>query len=208
MHVFGNYFMTIIETGGLFAPILFISFHLLRPLFFLPVVFICVSGGILFGTVAGTVYSLIGITLSSVVFYGIIRWMPKTFNRLTNMQQKLIGKHSDFTTTQIAVLRLVPFIHFHLLSLCLIQITAGFKEYTKSSLLSNIPLALVYTSVGQWISSLSPFYVAICVIALLPLIYLLRRKEIVIKWRDFFHEGAEPSPRRPAKKVRLHPARQ
>ncbi|GGB27797.1 TVP38/TMEM64 family protein [Virgibacillus dakarensis] len=186
MELFGNYLMTIIETGGLFAPILFISFHLLRPLFFLPVVFICVSGGILFGTVAGTLYSLIGITLSSVLFYGIIRWMPKTYNRLVSMKQKIIGKQTDFTTSQIAVLRLVPFIHFHLLSLCLIQITAGFKDYAKSSLFSNIPLAFVYTSIGQWIASLSPIYISMFLIALLPLIYLLRRKEIIIKWHDFF----------------------
>ncbi|PMU47328.1 alkaline phosphatase, partial [Pseudomonas sp. GP01-A3] len=82
-----------------------------------------------------------------------------------------------FTTSQIAVLRLVPFIHFHLLSLCLIQISEGFKDYAKSSLLSNIPLAFVYTSIGQWISSLSPLYLFFCLIALLPLIYLLRRKE-------------------------------
>lgn len=186
MELFGNYLMTIIETGGLFAPVLFISFHLLRPLFFIPVVFICVSGGVLFGTVAGTAYSLIGITLSSVAFYGIIHWMPKTYDKFICMKQKVIGKHTDFTTPQIAVLRLVPFIHFHLLSLCLIQITAGFKDYAKSSLLSNIPLAFVYTSVGQWISNLSPLYIYMVLFALLPLIYLLRKKEIVIKWQDFF----------------------
>ncbi|WP_188453450.1 TVP38/TMEM64 family protein [Virgibacillus oceani] len=191
MELFGNYLMTIIETGGLFAPILFISFHLLRPLFFLPVVFICISGGILFGAVAGTVYSIIGITLSSIIFYGIIRFMPKTFNKLVNMKQKIIGKHSQFTTSQIAVLRLVPFIHFHLLSLCLIQISEGFKDYTKSSFLSNIPLAFVYTSIGKWISNLSPLYIFVFLIALLPLIYLLRRKEIIIKWQDFFHVGAQ-----------------
>lgn len=186
MELFGNYIMAFIETGGLFAPILFISCHLLRPLFFLPVVFICISGGILFGAVAGTLYSVIGITLSSVIFYGVIRWMPKTFKKLVTVKQKVIGKDSEFTTSQIALLRLIPFIHFHLLSLCLIEISANFKDYTKSSLLSNIPLAFVYTSVGKWISSLSPIYILVFLAALLPLIYILRRKEIIIKWNDFF----------------------
>ncbi|WP_164668415.1 TVP38/TMEM64 family protein [Virgibacillus doumboii] len=186
MELFGNYLMAFIETGGLFAPILFISCHLLRPLFFLPVVFICISGGVLFGAVAGTLYSVIGITLSSVMFYGVIRWMPKTFSRLVNMKQKIMGRDSEFTTSQITLLRLVPFIHFHLLSLCLIEISAGFKEYARSSLLSNIPLAFVYTSVGKWISSLSPLYILVFLLALLPFIYVLRRKEIIIKWNDFF----------------------
>ncbi|ASK63006.1 alkaline phosphatase [Virgibacillus phasianinus] len=186
MELFGSYLMAVIETGGIFAPLLFISFHLLRPLFFLPVVFICISGGILFGAVAGTVYSIIGITLSSIGFYGFIRWMPKTFERLVHLKGKLIGKHSELSPSQIALLRLVPFIHFHLLSLCLIEVTEGFKDYTKSSLITNIPLAIVYTSIGRWISNLSPFYVIVFLLALLPLIYILRRKEVIIKWNEFF----------------------
>ncbi|OZU89763.1 alkaline phosphatase [Virgibacillus indicus] len=186
MDQLGTYIMAFIETGGLFAPILFISFHLLRPLFFLPVVFICISGGILFGPVAGTLYSLIGITLSSVIFYFIIKWMPGTFEKLVRVKQKMIGKHSELTTPQITLLRLIPFIHFHLLSLCLIEISTNFRDYTKSSLLSNIPLAFVYTSIGGWISNLTPLYIFAFLITLLPLIYVLRRKEIIIKWRDFF----------------------
>ncbi|TFJ93929.1 TVP38/TMEM64 family protein [Lentibacillus salicampi] len=186
MEQFGNYIMVFIETGGLFAPILFISFHLLRPLFFLPVVFICISGGVLFGTAAGTLYSVIGITLSSLIFYAVIRWMPKTFAKLVHLRQKLMGQHSDMTTSQIALLRLVPFIHFHLLSVCLIEISSNFRDYTKSSILTNIPLAFVYTSVGKWISSLSSIHILIFLLALLPLIYILRRKEMIIKWQDFF----------------------
>ncbi|SET44154.1 Uncharacterized membrane protein YdjX, TVP38/TMEM64 family, SNARE-associated domain [Oceanobacillus limi] len=186
MEGYSTYILAIIETGGLLAPLLFISFHLLRPLFFLPVVFICITGGIMFGAVAGTLYSIIGITLSSVIFYGIIRWMPKTFQRLVNLKKKIIGKHGELTTSQITVLRLIPFIHFHLLSLCLIEISTSFRDYTKASLISNIPLAFVYTSIGQWIATLSPIYISAFLLALLPLLYALRRKEVIIKWQDFF----------------------
>ncbi|TMN21128.1 TVP38/TMEM64 family protein [Lentibacillus cibarius] len=190
MELLGNYILAFIETGGLFAPVLFISFHLLRPLFFLPVVFLCISGGILFGTAAGTLYSVIGITLSSVMFYGLINWMPKTFTKLVRLKQRLLGKKSELTTSQIAILRLVPFIHFHLLSLCLIEISTDFRDYTKTSLLTNIPLAVIYTSVGQWVSRLSPLHILLFLLALLPLIYLLRRKEMIIKWDDFFQFSA------------------
>jgi uncharacterized membrane protein YdjX (TVP38/TMEM64 family) len=191
MELFGNYIMAIVQTGGLFAPLLFISVHLLRPLFFLPVVFICVSGGIIFGVFYGTVFSIIGITLSSMIFYIVIQWMPKTSKRLMKMKKKLIGKHTELTTTQISLLRLVPFIHFHLLSICLIEITSNFSDYTKSSLLTSIPLALLYTSVGGWLSSLSPLHILLSLSALLLLIYALRRKEIVIKWEDFFQTSTQ-----------------
>ncbi|WP_026906413.1 TVP38/TMEM64 family protein [Paucisalibacillus globulus] len=191
MELFGNYIMAIVQTGGLFAPLLFISVHLLRPLFFLPVVFICVSGGIIFGVFYGTVFSVIGITLSSMIFYIVIQWMPKTSKRLMKMKKKLIGKHTELTTTQISLLRLVPFIHFHLLSICLIEITSNFSDYTKSSLLTSIPLALLYTSVGGWLSSLSPLHILLSLSALLLLIYTLRRKEIAIKWEDFFQTSTQ-----------------
>lgn len=186
MEFFGNYLLTFIEMGGLFSPLLFIFFHLMRPILFLPVVFICISGGILFGPVAGTIYSIIGITLSSVLFYTMIGSMPKSLHRLIHVKQKLLGKHSELTTSQVTLLRLVPFIHFHLLSLCLIEGSSSFKEYAKSSLLSNIPLAIIYTSIGGWISNLTPLYIFVFLIALLPCIYILRRKEIIIKWQDFF----------------------
>ncbi|WP_249870910.1 TVP38/TMEM64 family protein [Oceanobacillus saliphilus] len=186
MEFIGNYLMTFIQMGGVFSPLLFIFFHLLRPLLFLPVVFICITGGILFGPVAGTIYSIIGITLSSILFYMMIGWMPRSLNRLIHVKQKLMGKHSELTTSQVTLLRLVPFIHFHLLSLCLIEISSGFKAYAKSSLLSNIPLAIVYTSIGGWLSNLSSYYLFAFLMVLLPFIYILRRKEIIIKWQDFF----------------------
>ncbi|WP_186578423.1 TVP38/TMEM64 family protein [Aquibacillus kalidii] len=186
MEYMSTYMMAIIETGGLFAPLLFIGMHLVRPLFFLPVVFICITGGAIFGAVAGTLYSVIGITLSSFLFFRMTKWMPKTTEKLVKMKHKLIGKNAELTTSQVALLRLVPFIHFHLLSLCLLEVSADFKTYMRSSFLANIPLAVVYTTIGNWISSFSPVVAGVLLLALLPIIYLLRRKEISMKWEDFF----------------------
>lgn len=186
MEALGANLLIFVELGGLFAPLLFIGFHLLRPLLFIPVVFICISGGVLFGPVAGSFYSLIGITLSSIIFYGIYTKMPATMERILRLKQRLIGENKEFTRSQIILLRLVPFIHFHLLSLCLIEISSSFREYTKASFLSNIPLAFVYTSIGGTISNLSPYTITGLMILLLLFLYLLRRKEIIIKWQDFF----------------------
>lgn len=189
MDLFGEYIVPLIHMGGLFGPILFISFHLFRPFLFIPVAIICVSGGVLFGPLAGTIYSVVGITLSSVFFYVIVGKVPKSFRRLIGLKQKIFGKQVQMTTSQVAVLRLVPFIHFHLLSICLIEITRGFKEYTKSAFLSNIPLAFVYTTFGNWVSSLSVIQIALFFAALVLVMYLLRKKESHIKWEDFFQVG-------------------
>lgn len=186
MEAIGADLLNYVEFGGLFAPLLFICFHLLRPLFFIPVVFICISGGIFFGPIAGSFYSLIGITISSILFYWIYLKMPNGLNRILRLKKRFFGEHRELTKAQIVLLRLVPFIHFHLLSLCLIEISSSFKEYTKASLLTNIPLAFVYTSIGGTIANLSPYTISVLMALLLVFLYLLRRKEIIIKWEDFF----------------------
>ncbi|QGS68995.1 TVP38/TMEM64 family protein [Oceanobacillus sp. 143] len=185
MELFGNYIMAVIETGGYFAPFLFIMIHLLRPLLFLPVVFICISGGILFGPVSGSIYSFIGMTLSCLIFYRLAQWNPKSFEKLIILKQRLLGKYTQLTVSQVTLLRLIPFIHFHLLSLCLIEISENSKAYTKSSILSNIPLAVIYTCIGGWLSNLTPLSIFIFLTVLLLLIYILRRKELIIKWHEF-----------------------
>ncbi|WP_112181575.1 MULTISPECIES: TVP38/TMEM64 family protein [Paraliobacillus] len=187
MEYISVYVMTVVQTGGVFAPLLFITLHLLRPLLFLPVVFLCITGGILFGVIPGIIYSVIGITLSSFVFYKMTKRMPATLDRFIRMKHKLIGDHPNFTTGQIAILRLIPFIHFHLLSLCILEISSHLKDYMRTSFVSNVPLAVVYTSIGRSITNFSPLVAGSIILCILPFLYILRRKEIRIGWQDFFN---------------------
>lgn len=189
MELISHYLLSFVHTAGWLSPLFFISLHLVRPLLFLPVIFLCISGGILFGVVAGTVYSIIGITLSNIIFYLVIRWMPKTSKKLIQLKQKLIGQHAHISIPQITLLRLIPFIHFHLLSFCLFEISLNFKEYTKASLLTSIPFAMIYTTMGQWLSSISPLYIVMFTLTFIPLIYVMRKKEYSIKWEEFFQFG-------------------
>lgn len=190
MELVGSYVMAIVETSGLFAPLLFIVCHLVRPLLFLPVIAICMAGGIFFGTIAGTLYSVVGITLSSMVFYLIIRSMPKTFNHFLHAKQKFLGDHTTFSSTQITLLRLIPFIHFQLLSFCLFEISPNFKEYMKSSFFTSIPATVMYTSIGQTISRLPSTYMVLAIFLFIILIYVFRKREISIKWHEFFSNEA------------------
>jgi uncharacterized membrane protein YdjX (TVP38/TMEM64 family) len=184
-------FIEVLKFSGIFAPLLFILLQAFRQFFFLPVGLICLTGGILFGAVAGAFYSVIGITLSSVLFYWGMKSMPKLMKKVKKLQKKWIGKRMPFSVGQIAILKMIPFMHFHLLSLCLIEISSNFKEYTKASIISNVPIAIFYSSFGSVLLSLSLVTSAAIIIALSVLFYLLRRKEWVIKWSEFFEEEKE-----------------
>src|SRR6476620_11095210 len=74
--------VSIIQSGTIFAPVIFILFHVARQVLFIPVAVVCMTGGLLFGPLSGTIYSIIGLTLSSLVFYGVSRKVPKLTARL------------------------------------------------------------------------------------------------------------------------------
>jgi len=176
----------LIEAGGVFAPLAFILFHLLRSFLFIPVPVVLISGGVLFGTLWGTVYSVIGLMGVSLLFYVFIDRMAKTQDRLVKIKVRWFGEYRNLTVGQIAILRLIPFVHYHLLSFCLKQKTPLFKNYLKASLLTNLPIAIFYTSFGEYISYFTPSIIILFLLVLTALVYLLREKHNTIKWREFF----------------------
>ncbi|MDQ0975594.1 putative membrane protein YdjX (TVP38/TMEM64 family) [Neobacillus niacini] len=183
--------LIMVEAGGIMAPLAFVVFHLLRSFLFIPVSVVVVAGGVLFGTLWGTIYSVIGLMGVSVFFYVFIDRMPRTQERIIKIKNRWFGEYRNLTVGQIAILRLIPFVHYHLLSFCLKQRKPKFKEYMRASLVTNIPIALFFTIFGEYISTFTPSVIGMILIGLTCLVYLLREKQNVIKWRDFFKRKTE-----------------
>jgi uncharacterized membrane protein YdjX (TVP38/TMEM64 family) len=179
------------EAGGILAPLAFIIFHLVRSFLFIPVSVVVIAGGILFGTLWGTVLTIIGLMGVSIFFYVFIDKMPKTHEKLVKVKKRWFGEYRNLTTGQIALLRLIPFVHYHLLNFCLMQRKPEFREYLKASFVTNVPIALVYTIFGEYISRFTPSIILIFLLTLTVLVYLLREKQNVIKWRVFFRENVK-----------------
>ena len=145
-----------IEVGGIWAPVVFIFFHIFRQFLFIPVSLVCMAGGMLFGSVFGTIFSLFGLILSSILFYFVIGKLPKTHEKLSRLRKKWFGEFRNVTVAQSAILRLIPFIHFHLLNFCLLEKNRSFNTYLKNSVLSNLPFAFFYSVFGQFIREFTP----------------------------------------------------
>ena len=84
-----------VEVGGIWAPIVFIFFHIFRQFLFIPVSLVCMAGGILFGSVFGTIFSLFGLILSSILFYFVIGKLPKTHEKLSRLRKKMVWRISS-----------------------------------------------------------------------------------------------------------------
>ncbi|QED48879.1 TVP38/TMEM64 family protein [Cytobacillus dafuensis] len=175
-----------VETAGILAPIAFILFHILRQFLFIPVPLVCLTGGILFGSIFGSIFSIIGLMLSSILFYFLISRMPKTHAKLTKLKKRWFGEYRNLSVGQVAVLRLIPFIHYHLLNFCLIERNRSFHVYLKNSWLTNFPLAIFYTVFGEFISRFTPSMILLILFSLGILVFILREKVTIIKWKEFF----------------------
>ncbi|KHD86964.1 TVP38/TMEM64 family protein [Bacillus ginsengihumi] len=188
----GDRFMMVlsfVEISPVLAPIMFILFHIIRQFLFIPVAIVCIAGGILFGSLLGMVYSMIGLTLVCSSFYFTIARMPKMKQKLLQIKNKFLGPYAKLTVGQIAILRLIPFIHFQLLNLCLLERKPNFRDYIKSSIITNIPLVFFYTVFGEFISKFSPSIMIMILLALSVLFFILREKVTVMKWKEFFPEN-------------------
>lgn len=181
-----NYVLSFLEFSGFFAPVAFILFHIVRQFLFIPAVIVCLAGGLLFGSVFGSLYSLIGLTTSSFLIYFLLKLFPSVHNRLHQIKLKWFGPYTNLTHGQIALLKLIPFMHYQLLSYCLLERNKNFQDYAVGSLYTNIPVVIFYTVFGQFFNSFTPTMAVIFLIALSVLIVVLREKFVVIKWKDFF----------------------
>ncbi|WP_245542510.1 TVP38/TMEM64 family protein [Siminovitchia fordii] len=178
--------LSIVQGSGILAPVMFILFHVVRQFMFIPVALVCMAGGMLFGSILGTVYSMAGLLLLSAFFYFIIRRIPGTLEKLMKIKYKWFGAHTKMTVGQIAVLRLIPFFHYQLLNLCLYERRPDFRGFMKGSVATNFPLAFFYTVFGEYITRFSPGIGIMIVLALFILFYMLREKIVTVNWHDFF----------------------
>lgn len=182
--------LSFMQAGGVLAPLLYILFHVLRQFLFIPVAIVCMAGGILFGSFLGTIYSMAGLLLLSALFYFCIGKLSKTHAKLMGIKYKWFGRYTKMTVGQIAVLRLIPFFHYQLLNICLLERRPDFRGFMKGAFASNLPLAFFYTVFGEFITRFTPGMAALIVVSLCVLFYMLREKIATVKWEEFFSHGS------------------
>ncbi|WP_019414385.1 TVP38/TMEM64 family protein [Paenisporosarcina sp. TG20] len=175
MDQFDQTLASFIEAAGWLAPVFFVLLHLFRPLLFIPVIVVCIAGGVLFGFLQGAVLSFIGLSLMSLVSYLLVNKFPKFQEKVSRLKEKVF-KDRTISVSQVMILRIMPFVHFHLLSLYLMEMSKTFKEYMYYSLLGLIMPAVLYTAFGEIITEL-PWYLTGLMFIILIIIYFYIAKQ-------------------------------
>lgn len=173
------------NTHLMIAPILFILLHGLRSILLIPVIVICIAGGLIFGVIPGIILSIIGLLFSSSLFFYFAEKIPFITKRLSKMKDKIINRDTPITTSQIMILRMFPFINYHLLSFLIYESSEDFRTYMISSFYTIIPMAVVYTSIGQTVTSFPPIVSLGLLVGLVGLLFVVRKKTDNITVEEF-----------------------
>jgi len=90
----------LVEGAGVWAPAAFIALVTFRLLILVPSQILLIAAGLLFGATAGAVYGAIGMTLSAVINFGVIRvagidavreYLPRRFDKALIVARSKVG---------------------------------------------------------------------------------------------------------------------
>lgn len=116
----------------------------------------------------------------------IMKQAPSATNKLSNLKNRLVGRYRDLTVAQVALLRLIPVIHYHLLSFCLYERHRSLKVFVKVSIIANIPFVIFYTLFGEYVGHFNAMTGALLISIILLFTFLLREKIAIYKMAGIF----------------------
>lgn len=136
---------------GVWAPLAYLVGYILRPLVLFPAVPFAILGGVLFGSIWGTIYVLLGTMCSSVCEFLLVRYFigektKKFLKEKTLMISQVVVKHGFLT---VFLVRLVPNVAFDLQNCGLAFAPVKFKHYFYGTLLGCFPACIFYASLGS-----------------------------------------------------------
>jgi len=139
-----------IENAGNAAPAVFILTYIISTILFLPGSLLTLLGGVLFGPIWGTFYSLTAATIGATISFLISRYLASNWvaNKAEGKIQQLIKGVESEGWRFVAFTRLIPLIPFNLLNYALGLTKISLSQYTIASFLFMLPGALAYTYIG------------------------------------------------------------
>lgn len=137
----------------LFAPIIYVLCFAILPIFLFPVPILAVVAGTAFGLFAGSLYTIIGAMINSVLMFYIARFLGfRTVSAFTqNSKSKILktlgepgGKFS-----LILILRLMPLVPYNALNYACGVMNVSLREYVVATFVGIVPATFIMVNLGE-----------------------------------------------------------
>ncbi len=135
---------------GIIAPLLFIGIYAISTVLLLPGSVMTLAGGILFGPIWGTFYSLTGAAIGATIAFIIARYLASDWvsRKASGWLKQLIAGVETEGWRFVAFVRLMPLFPFNLLNYALGLTRIRLFHYVVTSYICMLPGAIAYTYIG------------------------------------------------------------
>ncbi len=176
---------------GSLAPLAYIAVWVVLPIFFFPVPVLALAGGLSFGLLEGSLYTIIGAMINSSVMYYIAKTLSKDTVR-NYLKQKMPKSWWDkFMTSDsrnsfliVFICRLIPAMPYNVINYASGLAEIGFIQYTTATFIGILPGTVIFLNVGDKILDVkSPeFVISIVLVILLTVGSIVLGKKISKKF--------------------------
>ncbi|KGO14422.1 membrane protein [Clostridium botulinum] len=171
-----------INSYGAIAPIIYIILFTLVPLTLFPDSILAIAGGMAFGMVEGSIYTIIGVICGASLSFYIARLLGRT------VVEKLIrGKGKWFEDgvekngfLVVFILRLIPLVPFDIISYGAGLSKIKFKDFILATMVGIIPGILVFINLGDKVLNIKSkqFVISVVLLVLLCLVSFIMKKRL------------------------------
>jgi uncharacterized membrane protein YdjX (TVP38/TMEM64 family) len=155
---------------GAWGPIGFMLLYAFGPSLLVPGAVMTLAAGLAFGTLWGSVYSIIGADLGALIAFGAGRFLGKGFvNRLLSGRfGHVLDKIARNGFQIILYLRVFPIIPYNALNLLAGASPISFRDYFWASMIGMVPGTILFAFLGNelWHPTSPRFMLALALIAL------------------------------------------
>ena len=137
----------------LFAPMIYVLCFAILPIFLFPVPILAVVAGAAFGLFAGSLYTIIGAMINSVLMFYIARFLG--FRAVSDFTQnskskilKTLGEHGG-KFSLILILRLMPLVPYNALNYACGVMNVSLREYVMATFVGIVPATFIMVNLGE-----------------------------------------------------------
>ncbi len=163
---------------GAMSVVAYELLHALRPFTFLPATPFTMAGGYIYGHAPGLLFAMIGTTLSSILTFGLSRYLFRDYlrKRLSTHYAGFDSRFDNGGIFTVAAMRIIPVLPFDAVGYVSGVSSIKFTDYLIGTLIGELPGAFVLTMLGSSLDDMrSPWFMVSLVLAalffLLPEIY-------------------------------------
>lgn len=137
----------------LFAPMIYVLCFAILPIFLFPVPVLAVVAGAVFGLFAGSLYTIIGAMINSVLMFYIARFLG--FRAVSDFTQnskskilKTLGEPSG-KFSLILILRLMPLVPYNALNYACGVMNVSLRDYVVATFVGIVPATFIMVNLGE-----------------------------------------------------------